>query len=433
MRAPTARYATALAAALIVGAWLVSFAPAGAAAAATVPVPASIDATGKQDVTTALNTFLASVAAGATVAFPKGAVYHVEGTVFLDGRNGVTIDGNGATLVAHTDGKAASKATPRRGRRPARLRTHLAIRGSTNVSVRDLKIVGPNSSGRYVPALEGQAAVTVSGSTNIVLDHDSMRDTYGDAVYIVNHSADVTIRSCDVRHAGRQGIAVVGAERVTISECNFESVSRSVVDLEPKGRRGTASSVHIEHNRIGRYGNFVVAGVGVGTEVGDVWVEHNTVSGSRGVSVYVGIPGRIRKGFHVIGNRGTRTSSGYQGALMRFVHFDGIEVRQNHQPVADGTVAVLLVGSCHATVEDNDFPGASQVQRSQGDCGTQLAPTRAPPSQRKAAGKARARRPRNATSDSGGGSDTGTVVLVGVAGLLIGAGVVYSVMRRRAA
>jgi hypothetical protein len=434
-----------LAATLVAACWFVAMPSAASRAAVLVPLPGSIDATGAQDVTAALNAFLASLAPGSTVAFKKGGRYRVEGTVVLDGASGVTLEGNGATLIAHTVGtnqpanRAIARGVRRAGRRgggavrPTRLRTHLAIRGSANVVVRDLRIVGPNKSGRYVPALEGQAGVTISGSTNVTLDQVTTRDIYGDAVYIANHSSDITIRRCTVEHAGRQGVAVVGGQQVTIERCNFESVSRSVVDLEPNTRRGAASGVHIEHNRIGRYGNFLVAGEGVGSSVGDVWLEDNLATASRGISLYVGVPGRIRKGFHVIGNRSAHASAGYEGALMRFTHIDGVEVRDNHQPVRGHAVAVLLVGSCNATIHDNDFSGASGTQRAQGDCRTQLrrggsasgSASRASPSRKRSTNGGETAR------GSGGGSDLTTVLVAGVVGVLLGAAGLYTVMRRR--
>ena len=78
--------------------------PAGAET--VVAIPASIDATGARDVTQELNTVIATAPAGATVRFPAGGRFRVDGIVFVSGRHDVTIDGQGSTLVAPTDGSA---------------------------------------------------------------------------------------------------------------------------------------------------------------------------------------------------------------------------------------------------------------------------------------------------------------------------------------
>src|SRR5207244_5003664 len=114
----------------------------------------------------------------------------------------------------------------------------------------------------------------------------------------------------------------------------ISDTGRSAIDLEPG--QGTVQTVHIQDNHVNRTTNFLLAAVGAGAGVQDVWLERNTVQGGKGVSVYAGTERSVRSGIHVIDNTGSSTSHGYQGVLMRFTRFDGIEVRGNHQPVADG-------------------------------------------------------------------------------------------------
>src|SRR4029079_3542450 len=79
---------------------------ARAGAETVVAIPASVDATGARDVTQELNTVIATAPAGATVRFPTGGRFRVDGIVFVSGRHDVSIDGQGSTLVAPTDGSA---------------------------------------------------------------------------------------------------------------------------------------------------------------------------------------------------------------------------------------------------------------------------------------------------------------------------------------
>ena len=79
---------------------------AGAAGASrTIVVPDSIDATGATDVTDALQDFLATVADGSTIAFPEGGQYRVDGSIGINTKRNLTIEGNGATVFATTEGE----------------------------------------------------------------------------------------------------------------------------------------------------------------------------------------------------------------------------------------------------------------------------------------------------------------------------------------
>ena len=84
-------------AALAAGLWWLVVPTPPPAGAATVDVPAAIDPTGREDVTTELNTLFAGLAPGTTLSFPAGARYRVEGVLLVLNRRDVTIDGNGAT------------------------------------------------------------------------------------------------------------------------------------------------------------------------------------------------------------------------------------------------------------------------------------------------------------------------------------------------
>ncbi|MEO6469714.1 MAG: right-handed parallel beta-helix repeat-containing protein [Acidimicrobiia bacterium] len=335
-----------------------------------VSVPSEIDATGSRDVTAELNTFLASRSAGTTIAFPARGRYRIEGVVIVSAMTDVTIEGHGSTLFATTDGRGGPPPFFNYRLHWPRLREHVEIRDSERVTVKDLVVEGPNRDGTFRPELEGQAGFVVSRSRNVTLDGVTARATYGDGVYVVGGSVDVTIRRCVLDHNGRQGVAVVDGDNVTVENCTIRATARSVIDLEPA--HGLVRTVHVRNNRIDGYVNFLLAAVGAGTGVQDVWLENNQVKGGRGVSVYVGTERSTRTSIHVIGNRGDGSSRGYEGTLMRFTRFDGIEVRDNVQQVAAGTTPVLLHNSCNATISGNDFGAVSapDVVKSDGDCTT---------------------------------------------------------------
>ncbi len=338
-------------------------------------MPASIDATGATDVTDLLNTFLARVPEGTLVTFASDGRYRVDGTVLLKNRRNVTIDGNGATFFAPTDG---STFVPKRGAGKnswPRLRAHWRIRGGGGITLRDLTIEGPNAKGgataaAYVAALEGQAGIAIQRTSDVLVDAVTVRNTYGDAVYITGGSANVTVRTSTLERTGRQGVAIVNASNVVVENNEIRDIARSVFDLEPAGR-ARAAGIHLRENTIGDYVNFLLAAGGGGPGVGDVWLEGNQVHGGRGVSVFAGIEGQRRTGLHILDNSGTGASKpppGTGAGLIQLLNLAGVEIRGNHQRV-DDVPAVSLDRVCDATIVDNEFPGASKDEVVVRPCG----------------------------------------------------------------
>ncbi len=343
---------------------------AAGAVGPVVTVPTSIDATGERDVTGELNQFFAGVAPGSTIRFPNRGRFRVENVVLIDAQSNLTIEGNDSIFMAMTDG--SSQPVPFRNfrNRWPRMREHVEIRRSRQIAIRDLAIVGPNSSGRYEPDLEAQAGFVVSASAGVTLDGVTVRGTFGDGVYIVGQSSDVTITGCTLDRNGRQGVAVVAGRNITVTNCAISDTGRSAIDLEPA--RGQVQNVHITDNRVTNPTNFLLAAVGAGVGVQDVWLERNRVDGGKGVSVYVGTARSRRTGMHILDNVGTGVSSGYEGTLLRFERFDGIEVRGNRQRVAAGVTPIRLINSCNETVRGNDFGPADPMITREGDCSTPI-------------------------------------------------------------
>lgn len=348
-------------------------APTGAAT--VVPVPGTIDRTGTSDVTDPLNVFFAGLAPGSTVMFPPGGRYRVEGVLMLLHHHDLTIEGNRSTVFALTDG--AGRAPPRAGYRAywPRRREQWHIRDSTDVTLRNLTVQGanPNAGARpeaYVPALEGQAGVAISRSNNVVLDSMRIQATYGDFVWITGASSNVTIRGGNFQRSGRQGIAIVNAHDVVIEDNDIRDVARSVFDLEPIGR-ARAEHVLLRANRVGSYRNFLLAAVGGGPGVNDVWLQRNWVYGGNGVSVAAGFTKQLRRGLHILDNVGTGTarppSGTAQPGLIQLTNLEGVEIVGNTQ-VVGGVPAISVDRVCNLAVANNAFPGASTALQELAPC-----------------------------------------------------------------
>ena len=113
----------------------------------TSTAPRTIAADCSVDVSAALQAWLQSVPDGSTILLAKNACYRIESTVEFRDRHDLLVEGNNATLRAFTAGTG--------GRLAIRGRSHFAIVGSTNVTIRDLVVRGANphagSSRRRLP------------------------------------------------------------------------------------------------------------------------------------------------------------------------------------------------------------------------------------------------------------------------------------------
>jgi hypothetical protein len=365
--------------------------------AATVSVPASIDAHGRRDVTDALTQFLAGVADGTTVAFPRDARFRVEGVLVLDALKDVTIDGNGAELFAETDGAALTPPARRYRARWPRLREHVALQDAANVTIRNLTITGPNDDGGYAAALEGQAGFAVYRSTKVTLDDVTVRRTYGDGVYLAGGSQKVTIKNSRFTTIGRQGVAPVYASDVTIEGNHLDGIARSAFDIEPAVPRWIVDKVTIQNNDIGAYRNFLLAAGGAGAAVSNVRLDANHVTGGNGLAVFAGTEGWTRAGLAITDNTSTVESKQVEGeqraGVMQISRIEGLEITGNRTAIERGRPAITLAGVCNADVRDNEFPGASRETVSTGDC-VPGADTTTRPRRTTAPGGSRPARPR---------------------------------------
>ena len=139
----------------------------GLTSSTALHVPATIDATGATDVTRKLNAFLRSVPNDSTVVFGAKARYKAEGTVFLQFKQGIHVEGNDARIFAETDGSGfmpdpnAPWFNPRGW--PGN-RSHFLLYHDTDITVSHLRTRGPNPGGpgTYNPNLEGQAGIEIS-------------------------------------------------------------------------------------------------------------------------------------------------------------------------------------------------------------------------------------------------------------------------------
>jgi hypothetical protein len=333
-----------------------------------VPVPASIAADCSADVTAQLRAFMGSVPNGSTITFPKKACYRIEGILALARRANLEIDGNGATLKATTVGRG--------DRLSVRARSQLSIVGSTNITVRNLVVRGANphagtSLAAYQPLYEAQHAFNLLHDNGILLDRVQAYDTYGDFVYIGGPpgkpSHDVTVARSTFARSGRQGISITNADSVFITANTVDDVARSLFDLEPNVPSAEARDVHITANTIGSIRNYWLANKGVGSNIGDITVQGNTMQGTSGGLVIAFGPKRgLRGPYTFTGNSfttdGTITDEDALGAFL-FSNAHDVTVTGNRVKVgpASQLAGVELRATDGASIAGNHFTGTTQL------------------------------------------------------------------------
>jgi hypothetical protein len=334
---------------------------------ATVKIPTSITANCSVDVTALLQSFVASVADGSTISFPKNACYRIDGTVVLAHRANLAINGNGATLKATVPGTG--------DRLAVRGRSQLSIVASTNVTVRNLIVRGANphagtSLAAYQPRYEAQQAFNLNNDDGVLLDQVQAYDTYGDFVYVSGPpgkpSHNVTVARSQFARSGRQGISITNADGVFITGNRVSDVARSFIDIEPNIASAEARDVQIVGNTTGAIRNYWLANKGVGSNIGDITVEGNVMSAVSGGLVIAYGPKRGARGpYTFTGNTfqtsGTITDANARGAFL-FSNTRDVTLTGNRVYVdpAVHLAGVELRATAGATIRDNAFAGTTQ-------------------------------------------------------------------------
>lgn len=79
--------------------------------------------------------------------------------------------------------------------------------------------------------------INVVSSENVTIRDFSVRDCWGDCIYVGKNSKNIIIKNCKLDHGRRQGISVTSADGVLIENCFISNVSgtnpQAAIDIEP--------------------------------------------------------------------------------------------------------------------------------------------------------------------------------------------------------
>ncbi len=310
-------------------------APVGTMKAYSVPTTVTRDCS--RDVTGVLNQVIAKLPTNSLLKFPSNGCYQVDGTININNKHGLILDGGDSSFRAMTSGLALP-------RLEARSRDQFRVSGSNNVTIRNAVAYGANphagmGDAAYVPALEAQHGFDISSSTFVTLDHVQAYNVYGDFVYIGGTSTPsryVTVKDSQFRANGRMGISVNNARDVWIYNNVLDDMRRSVFDLEPYASTWVIERVTIQHNTIGAARLNFVASYGTCAVVDNIAILQNRLIGQEMMSEVINNAPHCsirRHNFTFAGNTSNKTFGSPLGAALRFAGVDGIVLANNVQPL----------------------------------------------------------------------------------------------------
>jgi hypothetical protein len=312
--------------------------------------------------------WLATVPDGSTVLFGPDGCYAQDGTITLAGRSGLVIDARGSEFRAITPGGSH--------------RANWQLTAGGNLTIRNMAVRGSNPTGSYDPAVEWQHGFSVAGVQGLTLSNVQVRDTWGDGVMLsrgasspacgddVSSARNVLITGALIERSGRQGVAVVDAEYVSVQDSTIGPVAWWAVDLETDDNCEIARHINILRNTFGatRYGAIGSVGFGGDPQVGDVTVADNTQTVEAGLPgecwapVWILSPDALyRSGYVFRGNRFLARRNAFEFRRVRNIDVSSNNVTLTPTTGCGTRAGVLLVDSHTVNIASNAFTGANTV------------------------------------------------------------------------
>lgn len=298
---------------------------------AGVPVPASIDPTGRTDVAAALAAFINGLAPNTTVQFPAGATYAVASAIKIGGRTNLDLEGNGATIRS-----IAASGNTNENYSDFYFQTFPGT--NTGISVHGFKLIGsdptPNT---FVGGKEGQMGVLVDGGSGFDISGNTFSNSWGDGVEVNSGASNVHVHGNMVLSAGRNALSVIWGNHVEFDHNTITRVGYVTFDVEPNNSGEPCSFINIHDNTAGPWGDafFALDGSHTGAAIHDVTVSANVVAGGSLLAI-VNNGGTTRNQNIVFTNNSSNMTAG--GPVLNFAHVDGLTVTGNVQPLSSGAL-----------------------------------------------------------------------------------------------
>jgi hypothetical protein len=325
-------------------------------------VPDSWDSTGTSDVSTQLQSLINNAPANSTLVFKSGGRYRLDKGIWIDNKNNLTLEGNGATLNLRTNDLWIS----------------LHISNSTGTIIRNLTLEGTNNGNSSNEGLNSHA-IGVLSSDDTLIDNVDIKNVWADCLFTRHYhgqngdwSNNLTFKNSSCVRNGRTGITLTGVNNLRVENNYFDQIAFHLFNSEPGEPHEGANGVLIKDNKVGSYGVMDIddpwffASCDAQWNSGDSTVSNVTITGnniSGNPITWKGNPGQI-KALHIVicGNTGIRenytvtnntAASAIVGPSMYFKYVKGLTVTGNIQPLTSGTL-VDYTGSTNVIVNSNN-------------------------------------------------------------------------------
>lgn len=337
-----------------------------AAAEDVYDAPSSIVSDCTVDVTAGLQAWLGTVPDGSTARLALGGCYQTEGPILLRDRVDLTVDGNGATIQAFTDGTTAPIPDPYFSHLWPRKRTRFTVLRGSGVTIRNVTLRGGNPYAgtgdlAYNAAFEAQHGVEFVDHTGGAFVDSQVFDVWGDFAYMSGVD-QVTISGNTFARNGRQGVAIASGTNIWVTDNNMDLMRRATFDLEANVDDAVIDNVHIERNTTGGGRLLWLANGGRSWRISNIHVKDNVMTERTGVPViqsFNGWPGGLKGPWFIEGNTfivGGSPSPGFVWSRSTAVHFKNNTATF---PANRNMTAVDLQNVTYAEVGKNTFTGAA--------------------------------------------------------------------------
>ena len=127
--------------------------------------------------------------------------------------------------------------------------------------------------------------VYVKGGEKNRLQGITIKDCWGDCVYVTGKAKNVEISDCTFEHSRRQGVSIISANNVTISKCTISRIMGTnpqyAIDVEPNAN-DTVKNVTIKNVNINDcVGGITSSGRAKNSSVGSIKVSNCTIKSAK--------------------------------------------------------------------------------------------------------------------------------------------------------
>lgn len=314
-------------------------APTTTGSPGAVTVPSSIAADCSADVTAQLQAWFDSLPDGTTASL-AGGCFRAEGTLTLRGRNGLTIDGVGATLRASTVGDGH--------------RSSLRVIDGSSFTVRDLTVEGGyTKSGTHDTTVQWSHGIDLLGPFGVLVENVTVRDVGGDCVYAglgAQRARNATVRGVTCDGTGRNGVSAVAANGLLVDGGSYSRVGFIAFDVEPNSGTGFGvDGAVFDGATVGSY--YLDAGMVVGDNaIGNVTFSAIAVTAAKGGRFRVLTPTTRRRTNIIV--TGNTSAAAFAGDAVYAERTDGLTVTGN--TLATSGVELRCVDDTAVTFSGND-------------------------------------------------------------------------------